>query len=422
MHDTKSKWFLPFAMFCVAAFFYLYEFLLRVVPSVMRPELSSAFDIGAHEYGILAAIYFASYAPLQLPVGGWIDRYGPRRLLTFAVVLCALSTVLSAYTTDYYIALLARFLIGAGSAFGFISCMKVVAIWFQPQWFPVFAGATLAIGASGAAASAPISYALNVIDWRTLLIILGLIGLGIGLLCWLIIRDENPHNKEALHPDNQADNFWTCLATVVKQPQSWLVGIYAFLTTAPTDALGGAWGVAFLTDAHGLDKDQASIAQAMTFVGMAVGSPLLGWIAKRFNNRKKPMMVSALVATLALTALIYAPMMTFQLASLLFFMFGAFGTYVLAFVVIRYIIEVRYVATAVGFVNMISMIGSMSLTYIIGCILDAVRSGAVDAEGMPVYLWSDYKVGLVLLPIFYAVASLVVVPLIHDKSEGSMDV
>ncbi|HET9843281.1 MAG TPA: MFS transporter, partial [Gammaproteobacteria bacterium] len=161
MQKSNSKWLWPFAMFFVATFFYLYEFLLRVIPSVMLPQLFLEYQIGAEEYGVLASIYYASYAPLQLPVGAWIDRYGTRRLLTFAILLCALSTLLSAYTTNFEIALLARLLIGAGSAFGFISCIKIVAIWFPPSWFPILTGFTLTIGTLGAVASAPISFAMN---------------------------------------------------------------------------------------------------------------------------------------------------------------------------------------------------------------------------------------------------------------------
>ena len=66
---------------------------------------------------------------------------------------------------------------------------------------------------------------------------------------------------------------------------------------------------------------------------------------------------------------------------------------------------------------MMAMIGSLLLTSSIGWILDRVRSGDINADGLPVYLWSDYKVGLFVLPIFYAIASLVVVPLIVDSSK-----
>ena len=155
---------------------------------------------------------------------------------------------------------------------------------------------------------------------------------------------------------------------VVKHPQNWLVGLYAFFVTAPTDAFSGAWGVKFLTDVHGISRNDASTAAVtMTFIGMAVGSPLLGWISGRLNSRKWPMLLSSISAALFLTLIIYLPTLSGGMASLLFFCFGASATYVLAFVMIRRLTTSIYVATAVGFVNMMSMIGSSLLTYIIGC-------------------------------------------------------
>lgn len=407
----------PFLMFAIASFFYLYEFLLRVIPTVMEPQLRSAFELDAKQYGILAAIYFAAYAPLQLPVGALIDKYGTRKLLTGAIILCALSTLISAYTTNYYLALLARFFIGAGSAFGFISCMKVLTLWFPVSWFSVMTGVTLTIGTLGAAAAWPISYAMRYIEWQTLLVILGCVGLVIGVIAWLVIRDKN---ESAPHPEELEEErrigFWGCLKEVAARPQAWFVGIYAFLVTAPTDAFGGAWGVPFLTNSHLMSKEDASFAQSMVFVGMAVGSPLLGYVAKLINNRKIPMFAAGILSSCALFALIFMPGLTPGLAALLCFAFGAFGTYVLAFVVIRHVIEDKFVGTAVGFVNMLSTVGSLILTSVVGCILDMVRSGDVDPEtNLPIYLWQDYQYGLFALPVFYAIATLVIVPMIVDK-------
>src|SRR3972149_1868090 len=98
MKGTKAQRFLPFAMFGVAAFFYLYEFLLRVAPNVLYEVLTDEFQLNAKSFGILASSYYWSYAALQLPIGAWVDKFGPRRLLTFAILVCAISTILFANT------------------------------------------------------------------------------------------------------------------------------------------------------------------------------------------------------------------------------------------------------------------------------------------------------------------------------------
>ncbi|MBI2791545.1 MAG: MFS transporter [Gammaproteobacteria bacterium] len=410
---------MPIAMFGVATFFYLYEFLVRVSPNVLENELILAFNLDAKMFGFFSSCWYWAYAPLQLPVGALTDKYGPRRLLTFAILICAASTLALAYTTSFYLGCMMRFMIGAGSAFAFISCMKIIHIWFSHHLFPLMTGLTLTIGTLGAAAGGiPLSLALDFMSWRQVLIYLGFVGIVLAILAFLLIKDHNPDHPHVSMKKEDTPGFWQCLKEVVKQPQSWFVGIYCFFVTAPTDAFGGTWGVKFLVDTHGISRDVASTAAVtMTFVGMAVGSPLLGWISSIFDNRKIPMMVASLIAAISLTLIVFLPHLTGFSASVLFFMFGSFGTYVLAFVMTRRFSQPTYVATAVGFVNMVSMFGSGILTYMVGWLLDAVSSGQLAENGERIYTTSDYHLSLIVLPIFYAISAFIVVPLIRDGKD-----
>ncbi len=73
----------------IAAFFYCYEFLLRILPGTLQGELSEAFGhISATTFGQLAVLYYFAYSPMQLPVGMLIDRFGPRKLLSLACLCC----------------------------------------------------------------------------------------------------------------------------------------------------------------------------------------------------------------------------------------------------------------------------------------------------------------------------------------------
>lgn len=406
----------PVLMFVIVALFYWYEFLLRVSPSVLVEELLAAFHMDASTFGFFSSCWYWAYAPLQLPVGALTDKYGPRRLLTCAILVCAFSTIALSYTHDFYIGCLMRALLGAGSAFAFIGSIKIVHLWFRPSWFSWMTGLTLTAGTLGAAmGGTPLSLALLTFSWRDLLLGMGIVGIVLALLAWTFIRDHNPLHPESLAREKAEPGFWECLCAVMKQPQSWIVGLYAFFVTAPTDAIGGTWGVKFLVEAHGISLDMASFAAVtMTFAGMAVGSPLLGWIAGYWDNRKTPMMISSGIAALALTAIVFWPHLTGPQASCLFFVFGASGTYVLAFVMTRRFADSIYVATAVGFVNMVSMLGSAFLTYAVGRLLDMAKG--VSASGSSaLYAVTDYHYSLLLLPLFYVISACFVVPFIQEE-------
>jgi hypothetical protein len=129
------------------------------------------------------------------------------------------------------------------------------------------------------------------------------------------------------------------------------------------------------------------------------------------------MMFSSIIACIALTVIVYWPTLTTLSACVWFFIFGAAGTYVLAFVMTRRFTQSMYVATAVGFVNMISMFGSAILTYLIGWLLDWTQTSPLLVEGTVVYTVSDYHVSLLCLPLFYAISAFLVVPFVRDRKD-----
>ena len=62
----------------------------------MVEELMRDFAVGAGVLGHLSAAYFYGYAGMQIPVGLLLDRFGPRRLMTVAALVCAGGCVLFA--------------------------------------------------------------------------------------------------------------------------------------------------------------------------------------------------------------------------------------------------------------------------------------------------------------------------------------
>lgn len=89
-HRSRLKWFI----WCLAVLFYFYEFVLRVSPGVMVPELMKAFDVTAYGVSIISAFYLYAYAPMQIPVGVLIDKLGLKKLLSSASILCGIGAIL----------------------------------------------------------------------------------------------------------------------------------------------------------------------------------------------------------------------------------------------------------------------------------------------------------------------------------------
>src|SRR5262249_28552005 len=140
---------LPLLGWLTGALFFLYAWVLRVAPSVMVEELMRDFSVGAAVLGSVSAAYFYGYAGMQIPVGGLLDRFGPRRLLAISTLVCAGGCVLFSGAGTLASATAGRFLIGASAAFSLVGAMAVAGQWFTPERFAVLSGLAMAAGMAG---------------------------------------------------------------------------------------------------------------------------------------------------------------------------------------------------------------------------------------------------------------------------------
>ena len=93
----------------------------------MMQPIMSQFSIDASHFGMLAAFYYYGYSDMQIPVAMLLDRFSARYIVFAFAVLCGLATLLFTYTNNFYLAVFSRFLIGAGSAVGFLGVSGVVS-------------------------------------------------------------------------------------------------------------------------------------------------------------------------------------------------------------------------------------------------------------------------------------------------------
>ena len=218
-------------VFILSSSFYLYEFILQVAPGVMMKDIMDSFQVGAVGFGTISAFYFYAYAPMQLPAGVLFDRYGPKVLITLALLVCGLGCFFFAMTNSSLLASLGRFLIGFGSAFSFIGILILVARWFPASQFALYVGIAQLLASVGAiCGESPLAYISGIIGWRYSMVILGFIGLVLALLVWLFVEDYPPSFDK--HKNTQAKvtllSEFRRLLIVCKDLQTWWIGIYAF--------------------------------------------------------------------------------------------------------------------------------------------------------------------------------------------------
>lgn len=406
MGDQQStvKRYLPWLMWGLGALFYFYENFLQVSVSVIVDDLMRELHVSASQMGNLSAFYLYPYAILQIPVGILVDRYGPRRLLTSATVICALGAILFGMSHTFAMAAAGRFMMGFGSAFAAVSCMQIAASWLPLGRFALLTGSMLTIGMLGSfAAQGPLATIIPHLGWRNTIIAFGIFGILLAAIIYAVLRDrkvsDNLKTKKTLGP-----GLFAGFKHVFKNKQIWITSIYGGLMFLPVPGFAGLWGVTFLMQYYHIERMTAAYIVSMIFIGFSVGAPLLGWFSDRIGRRKVPMYIGSIGALTSIYTILYVYGLPLSTVAALFFAFGFFiSGFLPVFSIARESNPPETNATALGFVNMLNTLGGAATQLVIGILLDLNWTGEMEA-GIRLYDADDYHFALSILPISIAIS------------------
>jgi MFS family permease len=389
----------------LAALFYCYEYLLRIEPSVMVPELMHAFQANATELGTLSAFYYFIYVPMQIAVGMLLDLYGPRKILTIAIIACAMGSSIFGAAHALPIAAVGRLLIGFGSAFAFVAVLKLTTTWLPQRFFTFFVGLATALGMLGAMiGDIVLSSLVNNIGWKQTVHIGTVIGIILIPLIWLIIRDKpqtKTHKKEKIKRKLPYRATALGLLKIFKKPQMWINGFIGCILYLSLSSFAELWGIPFLRHVHHLPKQSAATACSMVFLGWLIGGPIVGYVSDLFYSRRTPLLIGFSSSAILISLIIYLPQINISLLHLLLLLFGAFSSFeVLCFAISRESCPKRLVATASAFTNSLIMLSGIVFQPLIGKILDWFWTGQT-LHGDRVYSANSYQYALTILPLSF---------------------
>lgn len=389
-------------IYIVAVLFLFYEMGLQVSPSVMAYNLMNSFNVDAGGLGILAGFYFYSYSIMQLPAGLLFDRVGSRVLITLAVFGCAVGAFFFGNTYTFFWAAFGRFLMGFGSAFAFTGVLVTAALWFRPHRFALLVGLAQLFAALGAMGGAyPLALLVDVMDWRAVIIGLSFIGAVLAIIAWIVIRD---HPKEKMAPDIfKTPRVKESLKKVLANSQNWCVALFAFSSWAPIALFAALWGGPFLKLRFAVSNQVAASSLSFIWVGLAITSPLIGWLSDKVANRTYIMIILSIVGLFASLIVIYVPFIPFWTSYIWMFLIGAASSaQILSFAVVKDVNPPTVIATAIGFNNMAVVLGGAIFQPLVGLILRWNWEGDMVGN-LPFYTVYDYGIALVIIPLCYLI-------------------
>jgi sugar phosphate permease len=166
------------------------NYLDRGALSVANPAIRSDLGVSLGEMGLLLSAFAWSYALVQLPVGGLVDRVGPRLLLGVGMTLWSLAQAAGGLVTSFNQFIWARIFLGIGEAPQYPTSARVLSNWFAVRDRGIPTGVFNAASPLGSALAPPLLTMLMLsFNWRWMFVAMGVIGLVAAVIWVLVYRD-----------------------------------------------------------------------------------------------------------------------------------------------------------------------------------------------------------------------------------------
>ncbi|KXO34253.1 MFS transporter [Francisella tularensis] len=417
----------------LSSFLLFDKYVMQVFPSLITDDMMSNFGTNATQTGALGSAFFWSIIICQLFLAGpIIDKFGFRLISPISITISATGVILfvvAANLGSLSMAYIARITTGLGVSFATISYLKAVSVWFEPRKF-AFAASFLATAAMIGAlcAQAPLAYLITICgDWKMAMLLFSVVSLLIAVVYYIVVRDFNPKQPEASSPNNQLKTL-DVLKEVIKNKNNWLLTFYVGLSFTAVDAFAGFWGNAYFREAYHISREEAASIISMIFIGMAIGSPIIGKLSEILDSRKGVMIFFHIIGTIALSFVLLTKTSS-TISAILLFIFGlCLGIYMLSFAIGNHINPIIITATVAAFINTGEPILGAIFDPLIGYFLDwswtgkyinkagEVVSQYTSSADIKYFELESYHFAFTTL-VASMIASLVILVMIKDKKD-----
>jgi type IV secretory pathway TrbF-like protein/nitrate/nitrite transporter NarK len=266
--------FLPFAVG-----FYL-SYLFRSINALIADQLTTDLALTAADLGLLTSVYFLTFAAIQLPLGIWLDRYGPRQVQSILLAVAALGAALFGSAERFLPLVLGRALMGLGFAGALVSGLKAIVLWFPKESVALVNGWFLTVGALGAVtATVPTEWLLPLIGWRGLFLVLA----PATALCAIAIYFGVPES----HATGGGPTAATAvdLRAIYSDSRFWRLAPLSATCIGTSWALPSLWAAPWLSDVDGIDRLAVVRHLFVMAVALCVAALAIGIAADRLRRR-----------------------------------------------------------------------------------------------------------------------------------------
>ena len=379
--------------------FVFFQLFLQMASTMMNEHWAKDFNLNEIELGHLSSIFFYSYIGLQIPAGILYDKYSTKMILFVSAMGLAISSIMFAYVQSYQYAMIARFLMGLGAGSGFVGLLKIIQDNFSKNKFAFMFGLAEAVGMIGIGVGlVALTEFYKVYSWRESMYLFGGVSAIFGIGIYLFVHDKKKREKL---PPFVFKRVLSQVAEIVTNKQVIVCTAYAFFIVSFLNCFTSLWGEPFLRNTYDLDPRTISLLLSMVFVGLAIGSPLNGWVVKEYGRHKEILLWEAGLSTIVTIVIINVLNVPVSILYILFFLIGFLCSgYGICYALVNEAVPSEMQATAVATANMIIVSSAPALQVFVGAILNTNSFGMATDSSL------NFRIALTVLPISYFLSFL----------------
>ena len=380
-----------FIVWGLVAVFYVLQYILRVMPNTFSSLLMERFGVGAFAFGQFSALYYIGYTAAQIPLGMIMDKWGPRRVTPFCVLLTVLGLIPLIFG-PWYLVQVGRLVTGFGSAGAALSIFKVSNMYFGKK-HAFMTSVALTIGFMGAVCGgAPAGSLASNYGWEVFVSVLIGVGLVIALLSAIALSC-------AEGDCTFSSSFLGMLKHVLLNRRLLTVSVLGGCMIGSIEGFADGWVTAFLIEVCRIDAGRASTLPSVIFVGKGVGSIVLSWMLGRSFDGVNLIIYCGVFTVLAFVILLTGLCGSAACVFVLFSLIGFCAGYRLLAIckAIEYVGQ-SYAALATATSNGIIMFSGYFFHTTIATIVDANWDGVI-ANGQAEYGADVLVKSLIIVPL-----------------------
>lgn len=302
---TRVRWRIMAWLLIISALTYLDRLNLSIAGKYIQDE----YRFNTQTMGWILSAFVLGYALCQVPAGRFGDRYGPRGVITWAILWWSAFTAVTAIAPRLPLVgwfglvwsfLIVRFLIGVGEAATYPNANKIVAFWMPARERGIATSLILTgNGLGGAVTPVLIAWVMQHWGWRSSFYICAALGVVVAL-GWRFYATAHPEE----HPHvNAAELEW--IHSGADQPArdargratghlAWgrmfsSVSVWGLILSYTCICYPAyiyyTWFYIYLVRVRGLSIMQGGLWGSTPFLAIMLLTPVGGWASERLVAR-----------------------------------------------------------------------------------------------------------------------------------------